>query len=153
MRIHRVGLTAVLCVLGVAAALAADPQVGTWKLNEANSKLKGTARNHTVVYAEAGENVTITIDGVDASGKNYKSEWTGKFDGKDYPVTGDASSDTRQYIRASPNRLNFVAKLAGKVALAGSVLVSADGKSRTVTATGTDAKGKKVTQTSVYDRQ
>ena len=153
MRIHRVGLTAVLCVLGVAAALAADPQVGTWKLNEANSKLKGTARNHTVVYAEAGENVTITIDGVDASGKNYKSEWTGKFDGKDYPVTGDASSDTRQYIRASPNRLNFVSKLAGKVALAGSVLVSADGKSRTVTATGTDAKGKKVTQTSVYDRQ
>ena len=37
MRIHRVGLTAVLCVLGVAAALAADPQVGTWKLNEASS--------------------------------------------------------------------------------------------------------------------
>ncbi len=153
MRIHRVGLTAVLCVLGVAVGLAADPQMGTWKLNEASSKLKGTARNHTVVYAEAGENVTITIDGVDASGKNFKSEWTGKFDGKDYPVTGDASSDVRQYIRASPNRLNFVSKLAGKVALAGTVLVSADGKSRTVTATGTDAKGKKVTQTSVYDRQ
>lgn len=153
MRIHRVGLTAVLCVLGIAVGLAADPQVGTWKLNEASSKLKGTARNHTVVYAEAGENMTITIDGVDASGKSFKSEWTGKFDGKDYPVTGDATSDARQYIRASPSRLNFVSKLAGKVALAGTVLVSADGKSRTVTATGTDAKGKKVTQTSVYDRQ
>jgi len=153
MRIHTVGLTAALCVLGMAVGLAADPQLGTWKLNEASSKLKGTARNHTVVYTEAGENVTITIDGVDAGGKSFKSEWTGKFDGKDYPVTGDASSDARQYIRASPSRLNFVSKLAGKTALAGTVIVSADGKSRTVTATSTDAKGKKVTQTSVYDRQ
>ena len=68
MRIHRVGLTAVLCVLGLAVGLAADPHAGTWKLNEASSKLKGTARNHTVVYAEAGENMTITIDGVDESG-------------------------------------------------------------------------------------
>ena len=55
MRIHRVGLTAVLCVLGLAVGLAADPHVGTWKLNEGSSNLKGTARNHTVVYAEAGE--------------------------------------------------------------------------------------------------
>jgi len=153
MKIHTVGLTAALCVIGVAVGLAADPQLGTWKLNEASSKLKGTARNHTVVYAESGENVTITIDGVDESGKAYKSEWTGKFDGKDYPVTGDATSDARQYIRASPNRLNFVSKLAGKVTLAGSVTVSADGKSRTVNATRTDAKGKKVAQTSVYDKQ
>jgi hypothetical protein len=153
MKIHTVGLTAALCVIGVAVGLAADPQLGTWKLNEASSKLKGTARNHTVVYAESGDNVTITIDGVDESGKAYKSEWTGKFDGKDYPVTGDATSDVRQYIRANPNRLNFVSKLAGKVTLAGSVTVSADGKSRTVNATGTDAKGKKVAQTSVYDKQ
>jgi hypothetical protein len=153
MKIHTVGLTAALCVIGVAVGLAADPQLGTWKLNEASSKLKGTARNHTVVYAESGDNVTITIDGVDESGKAYKSEWTGKFDGKDYPVTGDATSDARQYIRANPNRLNFVSKLAGKVTLAGSVTVSADGKSRTVNATGTDAKGKKVAQTSVYDKQ
>jgi hypothetical protein len=46
MRIHTVGLTGALCVLGMAVGLAADPQLGTWKLNQANSKLKGTARNH-----------------------------------------------------------------------------------------------------------
>lgn len=153
MRIHTIGLTVVLCVLGVAVGLAADPQLGTWKLNEASSKLTGTARNHTVVYTEAGENITITIDGVDDSAKAFKSEWTGKFDGHDYPVTGEATSDSRQYIRASPNRLNFVSKLAGKVTLAGTVVVSADGKSRTVTTTRTNAKGKKTTATSVYDKQ
>ena len=59
-------ITLAVLFVGGTVALADNPQMGTWKLNEAGSKLKGTARNHTVVYAEAGENVTITIDGVDA---------------------------------------------------------------------------------------
>ena len=154
MKRKTTGSILALCFFGAAVCFGDDPQMGTWKLNEAKSKFApGRPKNHTVVYEATGDNVKITVDGNDKDGKATHNEWTGKFDGKDYPVTGDASSDTRQYIRASPNRLNFVSKLAGKVALAGSVLVSADGKSRTVTATGTDAKGKKVTQTSVYDRQ
>jgi len=64
--------------------------LGTWKLNEAKSKLApGTAKNSTVVYSTMGDNMMVTIDGTDAAGKPAHNEWMGKFDGKDYPVTGD----------------------------------------------------------------
>ena len=63
--------------------------MGTWKLNEAKSKLSaGGPRNHTVAYTAAGDSVKVTVEGVDAEGKPARNEWTGKFDGKDYPVTG-----------------------------------------------------------------
>ena len=44
-------------------------------------------------------------------------------------------------------------KKGGKTTITGRIVASADGKSRTVTTTGTDAKGKKVTSTAVYDKQ
>ena len=34
----------------------------------------------------------VTVEGVDENGSAVRNEWTGKFDGKDYPVTGDANS-------------------------------------------------------------
>ena len=42
---------------------------------------------------------------------------------------------------------------AGKVTISGQVKVSADGKTRTVTVNATDAAGKKVKGTAVYDKQ
>jgi hypothetical protein len=49
--------------------------------------------------------------------------------------------------------LDFTVKKAGKVTTTGRIVVSADGKSRTVTASGTDAKGNKISSTAVYDKQ
>ena len=61
--------------------------MGTWKLNEAKSSLAtGAAKNNTVVYEPSGDNVKVTIDGTDAAGNPTHNEWTGKLDGKDYPV-------------------------------------------------------------------
>src|SRR5215471_14776509 len=96
MRIQSVCLTAALVVLAAAAGIAASPQIGSWKLNEAKSKL-GASKNPLVVYTETSDTVKVAIDGVDATGKAFHSEWTGKFDGKDYPVTGDPTADTRSY--------------------------------------------------------
>ena len=77
---------------------ADDANIGTWKLNEAKSKLSpGTAKNSTVVYEAAGDNVKVTIDGTGSDGKPTHNEWTGKFDGKDYPVTGNPNEDVRSY--------------------------------------------------------
>ncbi len=147
------GLVAVLAVAAVSFA-ADDPNMGTWKLNEAKSKLAaGATKNGTVAYEAAGDSIKVTIDGMTADGKAVHSEWTGKFDGKDYPVTGDATSDTRSYKRINAHTLSFAAKKGDKVTLSGKIAVSADGKTRTVTATGTDAKGTKVTSTAVYDKQ
>lgn len=128
--------------------------LGTWKLNEAKSKIPtGATKNTTVTYEAAGEMIKVTVDGVDAAGKATHSEWTGKFDGKDYPVTGEANSDARSYKAVDKSTLDFASKKAGKTTLSGRIVLSADGKSRTVTVTTTDADGKKLEITAVYDKQ
>jgi hypothetical protein len=137
-----------------ALCFAEDPQIGTWKLNEAKSKLNpnGT-KNTTVVYTTAGDNVKVTVDGVDKDGKPTHNEWTGKLDGKDYAVTGDPTSDERSYKKIGDHTLELTGKKGGKVTLTGRITVSADGKSRTVDVTSTDPGGKKVKTTAVYDKQ
>jgi hypothetical protein len=136
------------------ACLAADAFTGTWKLNEAKSKMSPNApKNSTVVYEAAGDNVKVTVDGIGSDGKSTHNEWTGKFDGKDYPVTGDPNSDMRSYTKIDDHTLGFNVKKGGKVTTSGRVVVSADGKSRTVTVSGTDPKGKKFTSTAAYDKQ
>lgn len=138
----------------VAAVGFASSQMGSWKLNEAKSTLPaGAQKNHLVVYAAAGDQVKITVDGTDAAGKPAHNEWTGKFDGAEYPVIGDPNSDVRSYKVVDANTLELTAKKAGKVSLTGRVVVSADGKVRTVTLNVTDAQGNKLTSTAVYDRQ
>jgi len=133
---------------------AANPNMGTWKLNEAKSKLSpGMPKNLTVVYEAAGDSIKGTIDGVDGQGKPTHSEWIGKFDGKDYPVTGDSMSDTRAIKQIDDRTYELTVKKNGKITMTGQAAVSADGKSRTVTVSGADPSGKKVTSIAVYDKQ
>jgi hypothetical protein len=95
----------------------------------------------------------VTGDGIDADGKPVHSEWTGNFDGKDYPVTGDPISDTRSYTKVDDRTLNLTVKKGGKTIDTGRIVVAADGKSRTVTVSGTTPKGKKFKNVVVYDKQ
>ena len=154
MNARAIVLTLVLCFAAVGVCWADNPNMGSWKLNEAKSAvIPGTPRNNTVIYTAAGDSVKITVDGVDKDGKPVHSEWTGKFDGKDYPVTGDPSSDTRSYKKINDRTLELTVKKTGKPSATGSIVVSADGKTRTVTLSGQDKTGKKVTSKSVYDKQ
>lgn len=155
MKKRTILLTMVALFAAAVVCFAADnPNMGTWKLNEAKSKIPaGASKNNTVVYSAAGDSVKVTVDGVDAAGKPAHNEWTGKFDGKDYPVTGDATSDTRAYKQVNDHTLAMTIKKGGKTTITGTVVVSADGKSRTVTVSGTDSMGMKVTSTAVYDKQ
>lgn len=149
-----IALCVILCAVASFARAANDPQMGTWKLNEAKSKFPaGASKNTTVVYEADGDNVKVTVDGVDGSGKATHNTWTGKFDGKDYDVKGDPTFDTRSYKKENDHKLAMTLKKGGKVTGSGKVTVSADGKSRTVTTSFTDAKGKKVKSTAVYDKQ
>jgi hypothetical protein len=128
--------------------------MGTWKLNEAESKLApGTAKNNNVACRAAGDSVTITVDGTDGEGRPAHNEWTGKFDGKDYLVTGDPTSDSRAYNEVDDRTLILTVKKNGKVTATGRIVVSADGKRRTVTTSGTSAKGKNFLNTVVYNKQ
>ena len=157
MKARAIALTvATVALYFVAATLcyAADANIGTWKLNEAKSKFApGSSKNLTVVYEEVGDNVKVTIDGTDGAGKPTHNEWTGKVDGKDYPVTGDSNADARSLKKVDDHTWMVSVKKDGKVTLTGRIVVSADGKARTVTTTSTDAMGKKVKNTAVYDKQ
>src|ERR1700731_2537933 len=142
MKARSTVLTLVMLFVGLVMCFAANPSLGTWKLNEAKSKLSpGLPKNLTVTYEAVGDNIKATVDGVDGEGKPTHNEWTGKFDGKDYPVTGDPNSDARSYKKVNDHTMSLMVKKGGKVTVSGRIVVSADGKSRTVTTTGTDAKG------------
>jgi len=146
--------TIVMLLVSATVCFAANPHLGTWKLNEAKSKLTpGTQKNLTVTYEVVGDDIKATLEGVDADGKPTHNEWTGKFDGKDYPVSGDAISDMRSYKKINERTMEATAKKDGKVTLTARIVISADGKTRTLTTHTTDPSGKKVMNTAVYDKQ
>jgi hypothetical protein len=154
MKIRTIVVTLALCFAAGTLCFASDPQMGTWKLNEAKSKIApGQPKNNTVVYEAAGDKVKVTVEGIDSDGKPIHNEWTGKFDGQDYPVTGDPSLDARSYRRVDDRTLELTTKKDGKVTVTGRIVVSADGKSRTLTTSGTDSQGKKFKSVAVYDKQ
>ena len=154
MNARAILLTLVLSFFGVSVCYAGDVNMGTWKLNDAESKFAaGMPKNSTVVYAAAGDEVKVTVDGVDGAGKPTHNEWKGKFDGKDYAVTGDPTADTRAYKIADDHTLEMTVKKGGNTTASGRIVVSEDGKSRTVTVSGTDAKGAKFSSSAVYDKQ
>src|SRR5690242_14994000 len=154
MKTKTIALTLAFCFLAAAACFAADPQMGTWKLNEAKSNvIPETLKYNTVTVENIFGNVKVTADGVDGAGKPVHSEWTGNFDGKDYSVTGDPVADIRSYTKVDDRTLNFIVKKGGKIVDTGRLVVSPDGKSRTVTVSGTTPKGKKFRNIVVYDKQ
>ena len=146
--------TAILFLLAAMAFAADNSNMGTWKLNEAKSKIPaGAPKNSTVVYEAAGDSIKVTVDGVDGMGKPSHNEWTGKFDGKDYPLTGDPAADTRSYKKINGNTTELTNKKDGKVVATAKIVIASDGKSRTVTVNGKDPSGKMVSYTGVYDKQ
>src|SRR3989442_13632288 len=98
MKTKTIVLTLVLCFVAAAVCFADDAFTGTWKLNEAKSKIAPNApKNNTVVYEAAGDNVKITVDGIGNDGKPTHDEWTGKFDGK--RLRGHRQSEFRHGTR------------------------------------------------------
>ena len=149
-------ITAVVTALSFAATVAcfaANPQMGTWKLNEGNSKLAlGMGKSRTVTYSEQGDKIRVTVDGMDKDGKPTHGSWVGKWDGKTYKATGNLAWDSAAYKVVNDYTNDITTMKNGKVMWTGHITVSKDGKSRTVTVNGTDANGKKFTSKAVYDK-
>jgi hypothetical protein len=156
VRTNRNTLAALAVFLtATAATFAANPLVGTWKLNEGKSKFApGATKNTTVTYTPAkGDMIKCTVDGVDKDGKPIHWTWVGKFDGKPYQIKGSPSFDTLTYKPVNDRTNKTTATKAGKVVMTGTITVAKDGKSRVVTLTGTDANGQKFTDVTYYDKQ
>ena len=141
--------TATLCL-----AESETMMMGVWKLNETKSKFApGATRNHKVTYSMEGKELRIMTEGVDKDGKPTRSVWTGRFDERDYLVALDPSQDTRSYKQIDPNTLEFITKKESQVIATGRVVFSADGKTRTVTTTGTAPDGTKYENVAVYEKE
>jgi hypothetical protein len=131
------------------AAAEGDPNLGTWILNESKSHLLASGPiNRTVVYEAVGDEVKIIADGVYAS-RPLHTEWTGRFDGRDYPVAGDQG--TRSMVRIDVHALRSINRsAAGRITTISDIVVSADGRTRTVTSTDPNHSYESL---SFYDKQ
>ena len=138
-----------------ASAQAADPRIGAWKLNVAKSKYRpGPApQSQTLKIEPAGKGEKVTSEIVGADGKTVTAVYTANYDGKDYPITGNPNSDTVALKRIDKRTTERTDKKGGKVALVLKRVVSADGKTMTVTTKGKNAQGQTVNNTGVFEKQ
>jgi hypothetical protein len=152
MKLRSLGLVSLLCLLTLSVAFAQNPNMGSWKLNEAKSQIPaGAGKSTTVEYTAAGTDIKITTDGVNGQGQPAHSEWTGKFDKKPYPVTGDPDVTYRAYKTKGDHTLLFANMKGDKTVSNGRIQVAKDGKSRTVEMTYLGSK--KTHAKLVYDKQ
>ena len=154
MRLMKFALVVILVAAADGVQAQADPTVGTWKLNLAKSKYNAgePPKSSTVVIAAAGQGIKLTADTVLADGTARKISYTATYDGKDAVVTGTPDYDGMS-LKKTANGVEGSRKKAGKVVQTYTRVVSADGKTMTVTSTGTNASGGKVDNVQVYDKQ
>ncbi|MDQ3260786.1 MAG: hypothetical protein M3Q00_08390 [Pseudomonadota bacterium] len=149
-------LPAVILFMGFAlSAQAADPLVGTWKLNVAKSTYSpGPApKSLTAKIEAAGEGEKVTADGVRGDDTPIQVEYTAQYDGKDHPITGSPIADTVSLKRLDANTTERTDKKGGKVVQTLTRKLSSDGKTVTVTIKGTDAEGRPINNLAVFEKQ
>lgn len=142
-------LVGLLAVSGAAAA--ADPILGTWKLNATKSKMSADnmLKSQTRVYSQSGDSISVVITSVASDGKESTTKATYKLDGKDYPATGAPAYDGLSGKQVDANTAEFTLKKGGKAVGTTTRTVAKDGK--TMTATG--SAGGKDQGTLVFDKQ
>ena len=156
--LQRVALFVFAFALCAASAWAQqDPLVGTWKQNLAKTKNDPgpQPQNSITIKREAAANGALktTVDGIDAQGKPTHTEYTAKYDGKDYPVTGSADSDAVAMTRIDLHTRVLINKKAGTVVRILRGTVSPDGKTYTAVSVGIDAQGRAFHNIGVFDKQ
>jgi hypothetical protein len=146
---------AVLLASSPLAAQTADNFMGTWKLNVAKSKYPaGTApKSLKVTISKAAAGVMVMAEGVAADGKPINTMYTATYDGKDVAVTGSPDYDMASLKMLDANTRHTVRKKGGKEVQVVHSVLAKDGKSFTSTTTGTNAKGEKIDNTAVFEKQ
>jgi hypothetical protein len=145
--------TLVSAISGVALAQSDNPLVGTWKLNVAKSKAALFKSGTTKVEA-VGDGVKFTVDVVATDGTTSHWSFTANYDGKDNPVTGNSPyGDVVAVTRIDPRTTQLANKKGGKPTATQTIVVSSDGKTRTTTSKGTNAKGEALDTVAFYEKQ
>jgi hypothetical protein len=142
-------------VLLGSTALGAEKWLGTWKLNTEKSTWDPGPgpKSQTLKYKSTPKGIQQNSETVDADGKASHGAYLSKFDGASVPWKGNPNADTATAKKVDDSNFENVWMKAGKATITSKAVVSEDGKTLTITQTGTDAKGATVNNTVVYDRQ
>jgi hypothetical protein len=149
--------------LAVASAVAiphvafaqSDPLIGTWKLNLARSTYTpGSApRSATLSFQNTGGVLTDTAEAVLPDGSSGKLVLLQIYHGQPHPTTGSADLDSSAYTKVDANTIICTRMKGGKVITVGTEILSADGRTLTISATGINAAGQKLSNVTVYEKQ
>ncbi len=159
MRIKRFAAFAITLLFAAivlsVVARATDQQSGTWKMNPAKSKYNpGPApKSNTVKIDSEADNIKLSSDGIDAAGNPTHVEYTAKYDGKDYPITGLPNADTIAIERLDASTIRSTIKKGDQVVMTVTSVISKDGTTRTSTFKGKNAEGQDVNNVVVYNKQ
>lgn len=147
----------VVMVAFSATGFGADPVLGTWKLNvEKSNYTPGPApKRQTRTYEAHPMGIRVTIQTVHADGQTVSVQHPVNYDGKEHPITGDANQAANAIVlvQIDPFTSEATLKHANKIIGTNRRIVAADGRSMTITYQGTDARGRPVKNTAVYDKQ
>ncbi len=157
-RVTGVLLACAIAALPSVVAAKANPRVGTWTLNAAKSSFTPGPgpKALTLVYTATGDNLVAFLQGTDPADKPINPEKTRQtitMDGKDHATTGNENWDMTSWKRVNATTFEITRKKAGKVVLTSTNILSADGKTMTITTIGQNASGQPVHNVRVYDRR
>ena len=132
---------------------AADPIVGTWKLNLEKSKLHNPVQSYALkIELNPPNTYRCVFDVVNTKGDKRHVEIIRISDGIEHPVEGvNAPMGVTEVT--SQDFKHVIRKRDGKVVAEIKGTISADGNVHTVTQTVTDASGNQYQELLVFDRQ
>jgi len=135
-----------------AVAQGGDALLGTWRLDRGASKFSGAVPERRTMTFEKTANgirhVTETLQGE----VTYKLEYVFQIDGKDYPADVQMPVSSVSFKRLNPTTLERSGKYQGATIETVTYQLSANGKTLTVTQTGS-TNGVDVTSTQVYRKE
>jgi hypothetical protein len=116
MKVRPLYFAIALIVFGVTLCSAqVEATMGTWRVNEAKSKLPDHLMHiNSDTYEAQGDQIRVTSDATGPDGKHLNIQWIGKFDGKDYPCSCDPSGDLRSYRPVDGHTIVMTKKKDGK---------------------------------------
>jgi len=156
MLIEKCCLALAACLLALPAIAAENPFVGTWQFNAAKSKFSAGApvlKSASVRTELEGNVLKSTVDGVYSDGAPLKYSVQAALDGTPGTITGSPNMDSTELKKIDDHTISAVVKKAGKVVYTDKRVASKDGKTITITRSGTSPAGQKYTATLVLDRK
>ena len=144
-----------MCILAVSRFAADNPFAGTWKLNPAKSKLTGSpmGTSATVKTEADADSLKVTVEAANADGSPNNFNYQATLDGKPTKVDGSSMIDTITLKRVNDHTISATGSKAGKQVYSDRRVISKDGKTMTITRSGTNGQGKKYRATLAFDKQ